>query len=141
MLAMQADFLDAHERHWHDAELLFGRQRHANADHLYGMAAECGLKRLMLAFGMPFNREKDRPAKRDDQVHADGVWARFDSYRSGHTHGAGYALPPDNLFADWDVGQRYAAQHHFDDAHVAAHRTGAELVNRLIRKAIREGHL
>ncbi len=43
---MQADFLDAHERHWQDAELLLTNQRLANADHLYGMSAECGLKRL-----------------------------------------------------------------------------------------------
>jgi hypothetical protein len=40
---MNADFLDAHYRHWQDAELLFGRGRLANADHLYGLAAECGL--------------------------------------------------------------------------------------------------
>jgi len=40
------DFLDAHERHWEDAELLFGNRRWANADHLYGLAAECGLKAL-----------------------------------------------------------------------------------------------
>jgi hypothetical protein len=52
---MQADFLDAHERHWQDAELLLTNQRLANADHLYGMSAECGLKRLMLAFGMTYD--------------------------------------------------------------------------------------
>lgn len=49
---MNADFLDANARHQHDADLLFDRQRWANADHLYGLAAECGLKRLMVTFGM-----------------------------------------------------------------------------------------
>ncbi|MGI6300526.1 MAG: hypothetical protein ACOX52_05630 [Verrucomicrobiota bacterium] len=49
---MKTDFLDAHHRHWEDAELLKKRGRWANADHLYGLSAECGLKRLMQAFGM-----------------------------------------------------------------------------------------
>ena len=52
---MQANFLDAHERHWGDAERFFSAGRYANADHLYGMAAECGLKRLMVHFGMAVN--------------------------------------------------------------------------------------
>ncbi len=42
---MSVDFGDAHIRHWKDAELLYCVQHLANADHLYGMAAECGLKR------------------------------------------------------------------------------------------------
>ena len=84
---MQADFLDAHERHWYDAELLFTEQRWANADHLYGIAAECGLKRLMVAFGMPFDTVKNRPAELSDRSHADSVWARYESYRSGHSIG------------------------------------------------------
>lgn len=49
---MKTDFHDAHERHWDDAERLFEAQRWANADHLYGVAAECGLKWLMVHFGM-----------------------------------------------------------------------------------------
>ena len=39
-----ADFSNAHNRHWQDAELLFCDRRWANADHLYGFSAECGLK-------------------------------------------------------------------------------------------------
>lgn len=58
---MQADYLDAHERHWEDAEHLFQSGRWANADHLYGLAAECGLKKLMLAFGMSYDTSRDRP--------------------------------------------------------------------------------
>ena len=49
---MNTDFLDAHKRHWADAELLYNEDRWANADHLYGMAAECGLKRLILLFAL-----------------------------------------------------------------------------------------
>ena len=47
---MNEDFLDAHLRHWTDAELLYAAQRWANADHLYGISAECGLKGLTETF-------------------------------------------------------------------------------------------
>jgi len=136
---MQADYLDAHERHWQDAERLFQSQRWANADHLYGMAVECGLKRLMLAFGMSYDAKQDRPDKEKDRKHADGIWARFESYRCGNPQGAGYVLTSANPFSNWNVSQRYAHQVHFTQARVEEHRCGANTVRELIRKAQREG--
>lgn len=138
---MQADFLDAHERHWEDARRLFDAQRWANADHLFGMAAECGLKRLMLAFSMPYDAEKDRPAQQSDRVHANGIWDCFESYRSGHAQGTGYVLPPNNPFANWDVADRYAHQASFNQARAQEHQAGAQMVRDLIAKAQREGLL
>ena len=138
---MQADFLDAHERHCVDAEYLFRWRRWANADHLYGVAAECGLKRLMLAFGMPYDTAQDRPGDSRDRVHANGVWDRFESYRSGHAQGTGYVLPGSNPFHDWDVSQRYASQSNFDRAQAQSHQSGAKVVRELIKKAQREGLL
>lgn len=136
---MQADFLDAHHRHWDDAERLFAAHRWANADHLYGMAAECGLKRLMLVFGMLFDSVGDRPANQPDRVHADGVWARFEAYRNGHHQGIGYALPASNPFQHWNVSDRYAHQSNFDQARTESHQAGAKLVGDLVKKAQREG--
>lgn len=137
---MQADFLDAHQRHWDDAERLFQVQRWANADHLYGFAAECGLKRLMLAFGMPYDTAKDRPDKLQDRSHADGVWARFESYRSGSLLGAGYAAPiPGNPFSKWNASQRYAHHSNFDQARANGHRNGADAVRTLVLKAQHQG--
>lgn len=138
---MQADFLNAHERHWDDAESLMLAQRWANADHLYGMAAECGLKQLMLAFGMPYDATKDRPASGQDRVHANGAWARFESYRNGHARGAGYALPVNDPFDNWDVSDRYAHQANFDQARAQGHQAAAQTVCSLIAKAQREGLL
>ena len=138
---MKADFLDAHQRHWEDAERLLQAKRWANADHLYGMAAECGLKQLMVAHGMPYNSTKDWPAERADRVHANGIWARFESYRSGRLTGIGDALPTPSPFADWDVTQRYAHQSSFDEARAQAHQAGAMLACKLIKKAQREGLL
>jgi hypothetical protein len=138
---MQADFHDAHNRHWDDAEFLLVANRLANADHLYGLAAECGLKRLMLAFGMPFDAAKDWPADAKDRKHADGIWGRFESYRCGHHPGAAYVLPSANPFTHWDVSQRYANQNQFDDARVSQHKSGADTVRKLVKKAQREGLL
>lgn len=138
---MQADFLDAHERHWDDAERLLYAQRWANADHLFGMAAECGLKRLMLAFGMNVNPTTGGPLDNKDLKHANSIWARFESYRSGHAQGAGYVLSASNPFSNWDVADRYAHQSNFDQARAQGHQTGAQIVRSLIAKAQREGLL
>lgn len=137
---MQADFLDAHVRHWDDAERLHDAQCWPNADHLYGVAAECGLKRLMLAFGMPFDSGRDSPQRDEDRKHVDVIWARYESYRSGHHQGVGYVLTgSNNPFADWHVSQRYAHRSQFEAARVAPHRAGADLVRTLVKKAEREG--
>lgn len=136
---MQADFLDAHMRHWDDAERLFVAERWANSDHLYGVSAECGLKQLMLAFGMPFDSGRDRPHSEQDRKHVDSLWARYESYRHGHHQGAGYVLVGANAFEDWHVSQRYAHQLRFDANRAASHRDGADLVRQLIKKAQREG--
>lgn len=136
---MQADFLDAHERHWNDAEHLLQAQRWANADHLYGMAAECGLKRLMLAFNMPYDPTQDRPANQQDRVHADGAWSRLQTYSSGHVQGTGYVLAANNPFGNWHVSDRYAHQSNFNQAYVQAHQMGAQTVCNLIAQARRDG--
>ncbi len=136
---MNADFFDAHDRHRADADLLFTSGRWANADHMYGLAAECGLKRLMLAFGMPFDAARDRPSDRDDRLHIDDVWDRFETYRSGSVSGTGYSLPATNLFGDWTASQRYAHQASFDEPRALAHQIGATEVQTLLKKAQNQG--
>ncbi len=136
---MQTDFLDAHERHLEDAKMLHENERLANADHLYGMSAECGLKWLMLAFGMSFDSDRDRPEKDKDRKHVDMIWHRYEVYRSGHHLGIGYALPAQNPFDDWNANQRYAHRSNFDAARVQKHRTGAEEVRNMVKKAKLEG--
>lgn len=137
---MNTDFLDAHERHWHDAELLFDQNRLANADHLYGMSAECGLKRLMMCFGMTVNPDGS-PSEKRDRVHADQAWDRFESYRSGHAAGAAFAIGMANPFADWKANQRYAHRSAFDRRRAQDHRTGTEKVRSMIAQALQQGSI
>jgi len=134
---MNTDFLDAHLRHWDDAELLKSAARLANADQLYGLSAECGLKRLMIHFGMPMHHSGS-PSETQDKRHADQIWDRYESYRSGAQH-TGYALPPSNPFSNWSIHQRYASRADFNEARVMGHRQGAETVKQLVSTARRDG--
>nr|VFJ70760.1 MAG: hypothetical protein BECKFW1821B_GA0114236_11973 [Candidatus Kentron sp. FW] len=87
---MNTDFFDAHHRHWRDAEWLFESGWLANADHLYGIAAECGLKCLMVVFGMP--QKNGDPSDRCDRKHANEIWERYEAYRSSYSQGAAFNL-------------------------------------------------
>lgn len=137
---MNEDFLDAHERHWVDAEYLYALQRWANADHLYGLAAECGLKGLTETFkGSSLESGQRRHIMEAYKPH--NAWDIFESYRSGNALGAKFLLPTINPFTDWDVSQRYANQNRFNQASVDPHRKGAELVMDLMIKADLEGLL
>ena len=138
---MQTDFFDAHQRHLDDAEHLYALDRWANADHLYGLAGECGLKTLMLSFGMPFDHAQDRPESRSDRKHIDRIWLRYESYRSGHHWGAAYLLPAGEPFEDWKIVQRYANRSDFDAGRINQHRAGAKAVQELVIKAKRDGLL
>jgi len=134
---MDADFYNAHKRHLQDAEQLFSMSRYANADHLYGIAAECGLKRLMVAFSMPVDGS-GAPTDRKDRVHANKVWTRYSIYSQGPV-AANYVLNLSNPFLDWNIDQRYSSEANFDSRRVAPHKLGAMTVNGLLRKAKLQG--
>jgi hypothetical protein len=134
-MTMNADFHDAHLRHWEDAEHLFAKERWANADHLYGLAAECGLKSLMEKLN---NGSLD---PKQDYVHimeakkSGNAWARCQSYLSGHVLATEFSLPLVNPFSGWDVSDRYANQSNFNETRAKSHRAGAKLVCQLVKKA------
>jgi hypothetical protein len=135
---MRTDFYNAYLRHRYDAECLFDASRWANADQLYGYAAECGLKCLMQCFGMPLDLKGVPPKK--DKVHIDKVWYRYETYRAG-IGAQGYTLPQPNPFDNWNISDRYAHESGFSQAYVAQHRYGVKPVRTLINRAILEGRL
>ena len=71
-----ANFLDAHGRHWQDAELLFHAHRWANADQLYGFSAECDLKAVMEVLGMETD-PAGTPRAREHRRHVQHLWPKF----------------------------------------------------------------
>lgn len=137
---MPEDFFDAHERHYDDAELLYAQERWANADHLFGIAAECGLKALTVKLkgGELVGVERRHINEPSKPLNA---WDIFETYRGGHVMGAKFAMPASNPFFDWDVSQRYAHRANFNEAVVDPHRNGANLVMGLLVTADVEGLL
>jgi hypothetical protein len=134
------DYLDAMERHWLDAEDLFDRTdpRLANADQLYGLSAECGLKALMMKWGMTLN-SNNLPTDGRDRKHADLIWDRYATYRQGLF--TTLALPPTNPFDDWSIHHRYAHQSYFQKDVVKVHKQGAAVVQQIVKEADKIGVL
>lgn len=137
---MHSDFLDASKRHWDDAESLYANQRWANADHLYGLAAECGLKRLMQVFGMQTDAG-GKPVLGDDSVHGNAIWLRYETYRGNSPLGPRYGLPNGLPFSNWHIAHRYANQSNFNSQIIEPHRNGASAVIVLLKQAELEGFL
>lgn len=138
---MTTDFLDAFVRHRDDALFLGNDERRANADHLSGLAAECGLKAVMKALGMPV-RDDGAPQSRHHRVHISELWPAFLSFAHAH-HGAAYAarLPQQNPFADWSVHQRYAHRDSLDPSALAYHEQGLKHVDQVVTVARLDGRL
>ena len=136
-----ADFVDAHRRHWEDAELLFGQSHLANADQLYGFSAECGLKAVMKALGMPVDR-MGVPKSSQYKKHVQDLWNIFTTFVQGRG-GARYIpmLPSGSPFQDWSHHDRYAHRNHFTRGQVEPHRAAAAKIEAMVQRAHRDGIL
>ena len=128
------DFTDAHRRHWDDAELLFGRQRWANADQLYGFSAECGLKAVMMFLGMPVDAATGTPTESHHKQHVQDIWPEFVAFVTGQS-GARFLrwLPKGAPFTDWSHHNRYAHHSHFARANVDPHRAAAQSIRDMVQ--------
>ena len=136
-----ADFVDAHQRHLKDAELLIGRARWANADQMYGFSAECGLKAIMKVLGMPVDAS-GKPREREHQKHVQDLWPVFSAFATGRG-GARYLrlLPGGEPFSDWSHHNRYAHRRHFQEANVEPHRRATWDIRKMIQLARQDGQL
>ena len=129
---MSNDYVDSSERHLADAELLRELGRIANADHLYGLSAECSLKAVMEALGMKM--KNGTPEDRGHKVHMPELWAAFQSFAEGRL-AARYLEPfsHDNPFSDWLVDQRYWARSAIVDAAMSNHEAAASQCRRSLQ--------
>ena len=136
-MADREDFHDAHLRHWQDAELLFERQRWANADQLYGLSAECGLKAVMLALRIGASPQGE--LTQEHWKHVNVLWPKWFTLVGGRT-GSRYLqmLPPENPFDGWRLSYRYKHSRHFSRAGVIPHRSAAKKVRTMVQRAQQE---
>lgn len=118
---MPVDFLDAADRHWEDAELLFSNVRLANADQLFGIAAECALKAAMEAIsGTSLNRRYFK--------HINELWSEFNTFAAGR-NGSDYIKLLGNAqdpYSDWDISDRYNNRNDFPVTKVSPHQQAAQ---------------
>lgn len=136
---MSTNFRDASNRHFEDAELLLAQTREANADHLFGLSAECSLKAIMLALGMAVDTD-GAPADRGYRVHMPELWAAFQSFAAGRL-ASRYLEPLDkaNPFSDWAVDQRYWGRAAIAASAPANHKTAAAQCRQGLEKLLFDG--
>jgi len=138
---MSTDFLDAYERHRADADLLLENERWPNADQLYGLAAECGLKAVMRALGMRL-RDDGSPQMGSHRVHINLLWPEFHAFAAGRrAEPYTVMLPAENLFSDWDIGQRYYRSEEIPKDTATRHREALRHVHRVVSRARLDGRL
>lgn len=108
------NFHGAALRHYEDAGLLHQNQRDANAGHLYGFVAECGLKSLLVAGGLTTEPDGDIAKIRagtDFRWHADKLANQINmvqTFLEGRRM-AGYLarIPDISNFSNWKTDHRY----------------------------------
>ena len=137
-MTLPADFAGAHRRHWGDAEFLFTSNRLGNADHLYGLSAECGLKAVMERLGMPTDPAGAPP--KEYRIHVQELWPQFEAFASRHG-GMRYLeeLPTDAPFEDWSHHDRYASEGCSGAETVQRHRLAANRIRRMVHAAEVDG--
>ena len=139
---MVVDFRDAAERHWEDAVHLLADNRLANADHLWGLSAECALKAVMLSLGMTL-RPDGAPADPKYQVHINKLWDEFITFaynRSGVYYSA-RITGISNPFYDWDINQRYQHRSSITSGIAKNHQVAAMTVKQILEAAVLNGDI
>ncbi|HUX40235.1 MAG TPA: hypothetical protein VMV83_03620 [Rectinemataceae bacterium] len=107
---MANDFLFSSKRHLRCAEVLDKNTEHADAAHLYGLAAECAVKSVLLGASIILpTSDNDIPRGNRYRSHINLIVRILGSIQSGRTHQALFAmLQPDiQSFSTWNVDDRY----------------------------------
>lgn len=137
---MRVNYGEAALRHWDDAEFLSKDERAHNADQLYGLAAECALKCIMVT-KLRASAKPDGNITKPYKKHIDQLWDEclmFAAGRSGASYMAplsGFALNP---FKDWSIDQRYSPNTPppSDEAHTAHRQAAAACLTALQRSEV-----
>lgn len=136
---MSTNYRDAAIRHLTDGDTLSSAKRYANADQLYGLAAECALKAVMVGLGMQVTRG-GAPRDHAHKVHMPELWMAFQSFAEGRL-ASRYMEPLSHLnpFEDWKVDQRYWASRAIGMARTQNHRDAVTLCRESMELAVLDG--
>jgi hypothetical protein len=144
---MKFDFENAAKRHYRDGELLYQNSRWANADQLFGLCAECVLKRMIVGWdpggvdnstGDFSNRKHKKHLEHgvvDQQGNAKDLWVYFSVNFSGRL-AQHYTLPGSNPFSDWQIAQRYVHDNEIDQQRADSHRAAVRQLQRVLQNLL-----
>lgn len=138
---MSVSFTEAAGRHATDAKLLDSATRTANANQLWGLAAECALKAVLRAVE-PTVFEPNGLPRKPYKEHIDKLWPEVIKFFSGRSEAhLAAVLPSANAFALWSVHARYDADKDAPDPEThGAHQRGAQACLLLLEIAGSYGH-
>lgn len=136
------NFSGSSRRHYSDAKLLLANDRLPNAGHLFGFAAECGLKALLIAHGL-----KTNPATGDIveahpykyRTHISVLINSVQTFSSSRIYSKYLGMMPNlRLFSNWDTSHRYWDESSLPASHEDWNKA-AEEVMRMLEQAILDG--
>ena len=140
---MRTDYRTSAGRHWSDAEFLRGDRtgpnlgRLPNADQLYGFAAECALKAVLVGLNAR-TRPDGSLDEQGKRVHIDRLWREYHATISGRPARRLHVAwdGRDNPFADWSTDLRYAADENLPpEESVNRHRRAARACLGILERA------
>jgi hypothetical protein len=139
------DFTASARRHVDDAGFLHGSARLTNADHLAGLAAECGLKALIEGYlggkRNPKDLITDPRSGKPMMHHVDTLWPEVALIIQSRPAKSLVQLLANQPFADWKVSERYCDGSHLTGAVVLDHLNAARKVVSILEQAIIDGAL
>ncbi|MDD5330599.1 MAG: hypothetical protein PHX38_11365 [Sulfuricella sp.] len=132
------NYADAALRHWKDAELLEQENRIENADHHYGFAAECAIKKILIE--LPAFSKK-QGLENSYKEHVNVLWDKVNYQNLQKSYPTLSAiLKSANPFLDWHVNQRYLADGGITRATMEPHKNSAKRLLGIINlKGARRG--
>ena len=123
---MPEDYAAAANRHFRDAALLERSRRFANADQLFGFAAECAIKRALM--GLPGFLSGDKLAQAYHK-HVDDLWDSVQLQSVQRRYPAlVFQLKRRSPFSDWSTDQRYGPDDAVSAAALERHRSAAKRI-------------
>jgi len=140
--AAPTHFAAAGRRHLDDGQELFRQGRHVTADHLAGLAAECGLKAILIDFLGATLSSRGIPQIQQGtgtfplRHHLPELWGQVGAYATGRSGTQFIALlTATNPFASWDIADRYADGSGITQQSSKNHLTTAVSVTRIHEQA------
>jgi hypothetical protein len=117
------NYADAALRHWKDAQLLERENCVENADHHYGIAAECAIKKVLV--GLPAFSNSGVLTE-SYKEHINILWGKVNHQSLQKSYPNLLArLKERNSFSDWEIGQRYSADGSISKVAMELHKKSA----------------